>query len=244
MTNEHFLTQLDDSLVFPNPEHALPEPNGLLAIGGDLTPERMIQAYQQGIFPWYSPHQPILWWSPDPRGILHTDQVYINRSLRKVIRKNPFRFTIDHAFSDVVQACASPRTYSDDTWISADLISTYRLLHQQGIAHSIEVWLDTQLVGGLYGLVIGKLFCGESMFHRVPNASKLAFVSLCQHMQRHNAPLIDCQMENAYLETMGVQECPRSVFLSQLRQLRTQSFPVTAWQPQELDAPCLPPQFA
>jgi leucyl/phenylalanyl-tRNA--protein transferase len=244
MTNEHFLTQLDDSLVFPDPVHALPEPNGLLAIGGDLTPERMVQAYRHGIFPWYSPHQPILWWSPDPRGVLRTDQVHINRSLRKVIRKNPFRFSIDQAFSAVVQACAAPRTYSDETWISTDLIKTYHQLHQQGVAHSVEVWLGDRLVGGLYGLVIGKLFCGESMFHHEPNASKLAFVALCQHMQRYDAPLIDCQMENAYLETMGVQECPRSSFLSQLRQLRTQVFPVTAWQPQELDAPCLPPPSA
>ncbi len=229
-----YLTQLDDSLTFPSPDEALTEPNGLLAIGGDLSPSRFIQAYYSGIFPWFNPHQPILWWSPNPRGVLPIDDLYINRTLRKFLNKNPYRITLNHAFMDVVKACAEPRQYSDETWISSDFMTTYQVLHDTGHAHSIEVWLEDELVGGLYGITPGKLFCGESMFHIAPNASKVAMVALCQHLKLYGAPLIDCQMQNQYLSTMGIQEWPREKFLTSLYQLRELSFPESCWRPQEI----------
>lgn len=229
-----YLTQLDSTLYFPSPEEALLEPNGLLAIGGDLSPARLLAAYYNGIFPWYSAYQPILWWSPDPRGVLSVAQLHISRSLRKTLAKTSLRFTVNQAFMDVVKACAEPRRYSDETWITQEFMQSYAILHEMGQAHSIEVWDDEQLVGGLYGITVGKLFCGESMFHRQPDASKLAMVALCRHLARYNAPLIDCQMQNSYLETMGVQELPRDIFLQQLAELREQSFPAECWQPQVL----------
>lgn len=229
-----YLTELDSTLYFPSPEEALTEPNGLLAIGGDLSPARLLTAYYNGIFPWYSPYQPILWWSPDPRGILPVAQLHISRSLRKTLNKTSLRFTVNHAFMDVVTACAAPRRYSEDTWITSEFMQSYAVLHEMGQAHSVEVWDNDQLVGGLYGLSVGKLFCGESMFHRQTDASKLALVALCQHLSRYDAPLIDCQMQNSYLETMGIQEWPRAEFLRQLAQLREQSFPAECWQPQVL----------
>ncbi len=229
-----YLTELDSTLYFPSPEEALTEPNGLLAIGGDLSPARLLTAYYNGIFPWYSPYQPILWWSPDPRGVLPVAQLHISRSLRKTLNKTSLRFTVNHAFMDVVTACAEPRRYSEETWITSEFMQSYAVLHEMGQAHSVEVWDNNQLVGGLYGLSVGKLFCGESMFHRQPDASKLALVALCRHLSRYDAPLIDCQMQNSYLETMGVQEWPRAEFLRQLAQLREQSFPAECWQPQVL----------
>jgi leucyl/phenylalanyl-tRNA--protein transferase len=227
-----YLTQLDTTLYFPSPADALEEPNGLLAIGGDLSPARLLTAYYNGIFPWYSAHQPILWWSPDPRGVLPVDQLHINRSLQKAIKSTSLRISINTAFMQVVSECAAPRRYSEDTWITHEFMQSYAILHDMGRAHSVEVWNNDQLVGGLYGLSIGKLFCGESMFHRQANASKLALVALCRHLARYNAPLIDCQMQNDYLTTMGVQEWPRCEFLAQLTLLREQSFPSECWQPQ------------
>lgn len=237
MAHGQYLTQLDDSLIFPEPQHALSEPNGLLAIGGDLTSARMLSAYRHGIFPWYSPHQPILWWSPDPRGILWADQIHISRSLRKAIQRTHFRVSLNLAFDQVVSACAAPRSYTEETWITDELKNTYHQLHQMGIAQSVEIWDGESLVGGLYGLVIGKLFCGESMFHHADNASKMAFVALCQHLLAHDARLIDCQMQNDYLTSMGAQTCPRAYFLSQLHQLREDQFPAETWQPRELSQP-------
>ena len=229
-----YLTQLDSSLSFPPPEEALTEPNGLLAVGGDLSPARLLAAYYNGIFPWYSAHQPILWWSPDPRGVLPVAELHISRSLQKAIHQTDFRFTVNHAFMDVVQACAEPRRYSEDTWITEEFMQSYAVLHEMEQAHSIEVWQGDLLIGGLYGISVGKLFCGESMFHRQPEASKMALVALCRHLSRYDAPLIDCQMQNSYLETMGVQEWPRPAFLNQLALLREQSFPAECWRPQEL----------
>jgi leucyl/phenylalanyl-tRNA---protein transferase len=227
-----YLTQLDTTIFFPSPEEALEEPNGLLAIGGDLSPARLLNAYYNGIFPWYSAYQPILWWSPDPRGVLPVDQLHISRSLQKVIKNTSLHFSINKAFMRVVSECAAPRRYSEDTWITQEFMQSYAILHDMGRAHSVEVWDGDKLVGGLYGLSIGKLFCGESMFHQQANASKLALVALCHHLARYNAPLIDCQMQNDYLTTMGVQEWPRSEFLHQLALLREQSFPDECWQPQ------------
>ena len=172
---------LDESapeLNFPPVDLALDEPNGLLAVGGDLSPKRLIKAYRLGIFPWFSNGQPILWWSPNPRAILFPDQLHVSRSLNKAIRRGNLHITLDTAFAEVMQACASPRLQQADTWITAEMHTAYLQLHKMGIAHSVEAWLDDKLVGGLYGLSIGKVFFGESMFSRVSNASKVAFVYL------------------------------------------------------------------
>lgn len=227
-----YLTQLDSTLYFPSPEEALEEPNGLLAIGGDLSPSRLLTAYYNGIFPWYSAYQPILWWSPDPRGVLPVAQLHVSRSLQKKLKKTSLHFSVNQAFMRVVTACAAPRRYSEETWITSEFMRSYAILHEMGQAHSVEVWDNEQLVGGLYGLSVGKLFCGESMFHHQPDASKMALVALCRHLARYDAPLIDCQMQNEYLSTMGVQEWPRAEFLQQLTLLREQTFPDECWQPQ------------
>lgn len=229
-----YLAQLDSSLSFPPPESALDEPNGLLAIGGDLTPARLLAAYYRGIFPWYSAHQPILWWSPDPRGVLPVKDIHISRSLAKSLKKTSLRFTINYAFMEVVKSCAAPRRYSEDTWITSEFMTSYDMLHKMGRAHSIEVWENNTLVGGLYGLSMGRLFCGESMFHTQPDASKMAFVMLCKHLNQYQIPLIDCQMQNSYLQTMGVQEWSRDNFLSSLYVLRDQTVDEQCWQSQEL----------
>lgn len=226
-----YLTQLDDELCwFPDPEHALDEPNGLLAIGGDLSPARLLAAYHKGIFPWNEPHQPLLWWSPDPRGVVQPAQLHIGRSLRKFIRRTPFDISIDRAFNEVIAACAAPRRSASGTWISTPMIDAYRQLHRLGHAHSIEIWQDGQLQAGLYGLSLGRVFCGESMFSRIDNGAKLAMVALCQHFARHGGALIDCQMQNDFLATMGIEEWPRSKFLTTLTQLSRQPLAAGCWQ--------------
>ncbi|EIM1707350.1 leucyl/phenylalanyl-tRNA--protein transferase [Aeromonas dhakensis] len=226
-----YLTQLDDELCwFPDPEHALDEPNGLLAIGGDLSPARLLAAYHKGIFPWNEPHQPLLWWSPDPRGVVQPAQLHIGRSLRKFIRRTPFDISIDRAFNEVIAACAAPRRSASGTWISTPMIDAYRQLHRLGHAHSIEIWQDGQLQAGLYGLSLGRVFCGESMFSRIDNGAKLAMVALCQHFARHDGALIDCQMQNDFLATMGIEEWPRSKFLTTLTQLSLQPLAAGCWQ--------------
>ncbi|CAJ1891823.1 leucyl/phenylalanyl-tRNA--protein transferase [Aeromonas dhakensis] len=226
-----YLTQLDDELCwFPDPEHALDEPNGLLAIGGDLSPARLLAAYHKGIFPWNEPHQPLLWWSPDPRGVVQPAQLHIGRSLRKFIRRTPFDISIDRAFNEVIAACAAPRRSASGTWISTPMIDAYRQLHRLGHAHSVEIWQDGRLQAGLYGLSLGRVFCGESMFSRIDNGAKLAMVALCQHFARHDGALIDCQMQNDFLATMGIEEWPRSKFLTTLTQLSRQPLAAGCWQ--------------
>lgn len=227
-----YLTQLDDELCwFPDPEHALEEPNGLLAIGGDLSPDRLLAAYHKGIFPWNEPHQPLLWWSPDPRGVIIPEQLHVNRSLRKFIRRTSFDISINRAFNEVIAACAAPRRSASGTWISTPMIDAYRQLHCLGHAHSVEIWQDGQLQAGLYGLSLGRLFCGESMFSRIDNGAKLAMMALCQHFARHCGALIDCQMQNDFLATMGIQEWPRATFLTALAQLSRQPLAENCWQP-------------
>jgi leucyl/phenylalanyl-tRNA---protein transferase len=227
-----YLTQLDDELCwFPDPEHALEEPNGLLAIGGDLSPDRLLAAYHKGIFPWNEPHQPLLWWSPDPRGVIIPEQLHVNRSLRKFIRRTSFDISINRAFNEVIAACAAPRRSASGTWISTPMIDAYRQLHRLGHAHSVEIWQDGQLQAGLYGLSLGRLFCGESMFSRIDNGTKLAMMALCQHFARHGGALIDCQMQNDFLATMGIQEWPRATFLTALAQLSRQPLAENCWQP-------------
>jgi leucyl/phenylalanyl-tRNA--protein transferase len=205
------------TLIFPAPATALNEPDGLLAVGGDLSPARLVAAYKQGIFPWFSPDDPILWWSPDPRCVLIPENIHISRSMRKQINKGDYHITFDTAFTDVIHACASVREASG-TWISADMQAAYIQLHQQGIAHSVEIWSENQLIGGLYGLGIGKLFFGESMFSLQTNASKIAFIALAQQLEKWGYPLIDCQVHNNHLQSLGASNIPREEFLRYINQ--------------------------
>ncbi|SEE21277.1 leucyl/phenylalanyl-tRNA--protein transferase [Pseudomonas coleopterorum] len=207
-----------NELVFPPLSKAMREPNGLLAAGGDLSPERLIQAYRHGCFPWFEEGQPILWWSPDPRTVLLPAEVHVSRSLRKVLRQGRFRVTFDRDFAAVIAECAGPRNYTDGTWITDDMQRAYLALHEQGHAHSVEVWDDDALVGGLYGLAMGRLFFGESMFSRADNASKVGFVTLIEHLQQAGFVLIDCQMPTDHLHSLGARSIPRDVFAGYLSQ--------------------------
>ncbi len=206
-----------DSLNFPPLHRALREPNGLLAAGGDLSPERLIQAYRHGCFPWFQDGQPILWWSPDPRTVLFPDELHVSRSLEKCLRQQRYKVTFDQQFSQVIQACAAPRTYADGTWITTPMQAAYLQLHEQGIAHSVEVWRGEELVGGLYGLAMGQLFFGESMFSRADNASKVGFVTLVRQLQAWGFHLIDCQMPTQHLHSFGARPISRNAFAEHLR---------------------------
>lgn len=206
-----------DTLDFPPLDKALREPNGLLAAGGDLSPARLVAAYRHGCFPWYSQGQPLLWWSPDPRTVLFPDEFHLSRSLAKLIRQQRFRVSFDHDFAAVIQACAAPRDYADGTWITESMQSAYLQLHRQGIAHSVEVWEHGQLVGGLYGLAMGQLFFGESMFSRTDNASKVGFATLVSKLREWGFVLIDCQMPTQHLHSFGARAIPRSEFATYLQ---------------------------
>ncbi len=198
--------------LFPPLEAALDNPNGLLAAGGDLSPERILAAYRRGIFPWFNPGDPILWWSPNPRTVIYPDQFHISKSLRKALKKGIYHVTFDNCFEDVMRACAAPRIYADGTWIGEDIIVSYTALHRRGYAHSVEVWQENQLVGGLYGMALGKIFFGESMFSRADNASKFGFAHLVRQLNQWNFELIDCQIANDHLFTLGAVEIPREEF--------------------------------
>jgi len=224
------LPQLSTQLQFPPPQGALIDPNGLLAFGGDLSVARLTLAYGSGIFPWFSHGEPILWWSPDPRGILPLEQFYCSAKLAKLVRQQRYQVTVNMAFEKVIDACASIPRNGSGTWITAEMIAAYKALHHAGHAHSIEVWNEDKLVGGLYGVVTGKLFCGESMFHRVADCSKLAMHYLVTILQRENSPFIDCQMQNPHLQTLGCKQVPRAQFLNMLVQLNKQSFSASCWQ--------------
>ena len=206
-----------DSLNFPPLSKALREPNGLLAAGGDLSAERLIAAYRHGCFPWYQDNQPILWWSPDPRTVLFPEELHVSRSLAKVLRRARYRVTFDQAFAKVIQACAAPRDYADGTWITTPMQHAYLELHQRGIAHSVEVWRDDELVGGLYGLAMGQLFFGESMFSRADNASKVGFVTLVEQLKAWGFALIDCQMPTQHLHSFGARPIARADFADYLK---------------------------
>ncbi|WP_394174539.1 leucyl/phenylalanyl-tRNA--protein transferase [Thalassotalea litorea] len=221
-------------LSFPPIEQALSEPNGLLAVGGDLSAKRIISAYRNGIFPWFSEGDPILWWSPDPRAILTLQDLRINRSLKKFLNKSPYHITLNHAFDDVIALCADAPFRKEDTWIVPSMMLAYQQLHRQGVAHSIEVWMNDQLVGGLYGIAIGGFFSGESMFYRAENASKVALIALRNHLLAQNIQFIDCQIQNPFLESMGAKEVSRETF-SRL-QLNAITTPIkdNCWQPQTL----------
>lgn len=208
-----------DSLSFPPLARALREPDGLLAAGGDLRPERILAAYRHGCYPWYQQGQPILWWSPDPRFVLFPDELHISRSLGKVLRRQTFEVSYDKAFDRVIDACAGPRSYADGTWITDAMRQAYLQLHRLGHAHSVEVWQAGELVGGLYGLCIGQVFFGESMFSHVDNASKTAFAHLVPDLKRWGIRLIDCQMQTRHLASFGGRAIDRQTFAEQLAQL-------------------------
>jgi len=201
---------LDDQLIFP-PVH-LAEPNGLLAIGGDLSTERLLLAYRSGIFPWYD-EPPILWWSPDPRFVLFPDELKITKSLKPLLNRNAFKFTTNRAFKDVIRHCRKvSRPGQDGTWINENIIDAFVQLHEMGYAHSAEVWQDDGLVGGLYGIKLGKMFFGESMFSLVSNASRYAFAKYVQQLKAEDIGLIDCQIHSEYLESMGARMIGRAEF--------------------------------
>lgn len=202
-----------DQLWFPPAEDALSDPDGLLALGGDLSPERLQLAYRSGIFPWYSDDQPILWWSPDPRCVLFPSEVHISRSLRRTLNRGCYRVTADQAFGRVIRLCAGTR--AEGTWITDDMIASYSELHHQGIAHSIEVWnAKGELAGGMYGLAVGRCFFGESMFSLEPNASKIVMVHLANQLREWDYYIMDCQVESPHLLTMGARTITRQNFLS------------------------------
>lgn len=205
-----------NSMTFPPLEKAMREPNGLLAAGGDLSADRLIQAYRHGCFPWFSEGQPILWWSPDPRTVLFPDELHVSRSLGKLLRKQRYQVTFDQDFEAVIRACAAPRDYADGTWITEAMQDAYIELHRRGFAHSVEVRDQGVLVGGLYGLAMGQLFFGESMFSRADNASKYGFATLVRHLKEAGFVLIDCQMPTDHLHSLGARAIPRKHFADYL----------------------------
>lgn len=229
-----FLLSNTHKTKFPDVKLALHEPDGLLAIGGDLSVERLVSAYPQGIFPWYSEGQPILWWSPDPRMVLQPSEVKISRSLAKNIRNKSFKITFDQNFIDVISACSEPRLEKgikqNDTWILDEMIEAYVKLHEAGYAHSIECWQNDELVGGLYGIAIGNVFFGESMFSRVSDASKVAFIYLSKQLEKWNFQLIDCQVYSAHLESLGAKMISRKKFISLLKQFAVNDGEHNTWQ--------------
>ena len=215
---------------FPPVESALRAPNGLLAAGADLSPERLLAAYREGVFPWFGEEDPILWWSPDPRMVLYVREVHVSRSLHKVIKANRFRVTLDTAFQEVVRSCAEARRDHEGTWITPAMEGAYGHLAELGHAHSVEAWQGDALVGGLYGVAVGKMFFGESMFTRVSDASKVALVSLARQLERWGMPLIDCQMSTAHLASLGARDIPRADFVGEVRYLAQQPAVASPWR--------------
>ena len=205
------------STEFPPVDSALRSPAGLLAIGGDLDEERLLSAYQQGIFPWYNHGQPVMWWSPDPRCVFEPDNIHISRSLCKTLRKKKFTVTLNKDFARVIGGCAAPRIDHDETWISHDIIQAYTSLHRNGYAHSVECWIDEQLAGGLYGVAIDKIFFGESMFSRVSDASKVALIHLARFLSSQSFRLIDCQIYSDHLARLGAKKISRKQFCQVLK---------------------------
>jgi leucyl/phenylalanyl-tRNA---protein transferase len=213
-----WLSPKDAPEWFPPLEEALEEPAGLLAAGGDLSPERLIAAYRRGIFPWYSPGQPVLWWSPDPRAVLFPEEFRLTRSLSKTLRNGGFSATLDRDFSAVIDGCAAPRAASPGTWITSEMRSAYLELHRLGRAHSVEVWRDGTLAGGLYGVRLGGIFFGESMFRRERDASKVALATLVQAARASALAVVDCQLPSRHLTSLGARAIPRRQFQALLRE--------------------------
>ncbi|WP_333796512.1 leucyl/phenylalanyl-tRNA--protein transferase [Rheinheimera sp.] len=225
----------EDPHWFPPLSESLSYPDGLLAMGGDLSPQRLLAAYQSAIFPWFGEDEPILWWSPATRAVFAPHQLQLNRSLKKYLKKQQYHFSCNMAFTDVVRLCAAPRANQQGTWIVPQMQKAYLALHLAGVAQSIEVWRGSELVGGLYGLTIGGLFCGESMFNLEANTAKLALVMLQKQLQRYSAGWIDCQMPNPFLLQLGVQPLPRADYLLLLNQLKYQQVPTEFWLAQALE---------
>lgn len=226
-----WLDPRDPYQPFPPVEHALREPDGLLAVGGDLSVPRLLRAYRSGIFPWFEEGQPILWWSPDPRLVLFPPEIRVRRSLRKVLRNRPWQVTMDTCFEAVVRQCAEPRSGQAGTWITRSMVHAYHELHRAGHAHSVEVWSDQEeLIGGLYGVAIGGAFFGESMFTRAPDASKVALVWLARQLEDWGFGLIDCQMVTAHLVRMGARPLSRAAFIRLLRRYTEQARPPGPWR--------------
>lgn len=216
--------------VFPPTDAALREPNGLLAAGGDLSPQRLVTAYAHGIFPWYAPGEPILWWSPDPRMVLFPDEIRISRSLAKTLRHKNYVVLLDTAFAAVMAACAeAPRNGQAGTWIVPEMQAAYLRLHELGFAHSVETWIDGELAGGLYGVAIGHAFYGESMFARATDASKIALAHLGVMLRRSGFGIIDCQMETAHLASLGARPIPRRDFVARLDRLVLEGLEPGRW---------------
>lgn len=214
---------LDTPVEFPPVEEALQEPNGLLAAGGDLSPHTLLAAYQHGIFPWYQSPDPILWWAPNPRCVVFPERLHVSRSMARLLRKNPWQIRCNTAFSTVMRACAMPRDYTDDTWINENLIAAYTALHHAGYAHSVEVWQHDKLVGGLYGVALGRVFFGESMFSLLSNTSKYAFIHLVRTLQQAEFALIDCQVASNHLHSLGAE----NISGEQFQQILQQNIPQT-----------------
>lgn len=215
---------------FPPVEQALIEPNGLLAAGGDLSPERLLDAYAHGIFPWFNEDDPVLWWCPDPRMVLFPRELHTSRSLRRAIRSGNFSVSLDGAFDAVVEGCAAPRVNQDGTWITSEMMRAYSRLAQLGFAHSVEAWDGAALVGGLYGVALGRVFYGESMFSLRSNASKVALAHLARQLERWNFTLIDCQMATEHLASLGAREIPRADFLRGVRAAVAQPAIPSPWR--------------
>jgi len=219
------------AVPFPDPALAETDPNGLLAVGGDLSPQRLRNAYRLGIFPWYSDGQPILWWSPDPRLVLFPDRLRISRSLRKTLRRDSYRVSLDRDFAAVIRGCAATRPDGGGTWIVPEMVAAYERLHALGLAHSAEAWRDGELVGGLYGVALGRVFFGESMFSRASDASKAAFVHLVHRLADWGCALIDCQVYTPHLASLGAVQIPRTEFQQHLARALDQPLAPQAWAP-------------
>ena len=213
-TGPYWIDPYDESGGFPDINLAMKEPNGLLAVGGNLAPKRLIDAYKKGIFPWYTEGQPILWWSPDPRSVLFPDKLNISRSTIKKIRQDKYHITVDRAFKQVITQCSAPRTDGNGTWLTSQMIDAYSNLHELGYAHSAECWLDGELVGGLYGVSIGRVFFGESMYSRNSDASKIAFIYLATQLKEWGYAMIDCQVHSNYLQSLGASVIPRQEYIN------------------------------
>ena len=227
--NITWISSDDPPDAFPGIESAFDIPDGLLAAGGDLSQERLLYAYQHGIFPWYDSGQPILWWSPDPRCVLRPHEFHVSRRLRRALARSKFAVSFNQAFSDVIAACAEDRIGQEGTWITDDMTSAYTRLHEQGWAHSIEIWHESRLAGGLYGLAIGRAFFGESMFSRQTNASKAAMLALCRQMVLHDFEILDCQVESPHLVSLGASLMPRNKFAAVLQGACTATTQFREW---------------
>lgn len=229
MSSIRWLAPADGPAALPAPDTALEEPNGLLAAGGSLDPDWLLASYARGIFPWYESGQPILWWSPDPRAVLHPARLHVSRSLRKTLRSSGLVVTADRDFASVVYACAEPRRYTSSTWITPAMADAYITLHSLGWCHSFEAWHEGELVGGLYGMAMGRVFFGESMFARQRDASKVAFVRAIGFLQSAGIELVDCQVPSHHLAQLGASEMPRAEFLRELEGLIRPGAPSGSW---------------